>query len=565
MQGVTDFQEKNTEIPKAHTVGAPLRMARVDINAAPSVAAALPSKTTAPEFFAPAKPYLNPGDVMAVLAVHGMGQQVPFATLDEVAMGLLKADARKNGRSEEEDQLAPLEARTVLIGDKKMQFLETTIQTEAGVRKVHLYEAYWAPKTEGVIGLAGTMKFLWHSGWSSLSQSKDGFVRWMFGGKVPFKAAQLESARSKLRLAVLTLVALILLDAIIGAAGAAALTGIGPGDWPQTYVLRDLTIIMAFPLAMAAAFWWAMGWPKRVFDRGQPDQAVKASQIGMTWFAALAVVICMAAVAAILVLGIDWLLGRGIIPRVTVFDRRFAATILPPVWVCLMLATRYIKNILVQTVGDVAIYISPHYLDAFAEKRHEIKETATSAASALYTALSDEESYQYAGVAFVGHSLGSVVAYDALNAVLNDDALRQGPMRAIDRTQGLVTFGSPLDRTAYIFGHQLDDERQTREMLAATVQPLIMDYKNRPFPWINVYSPADIVSSKLIFYDDAKQDLYQERQVKNREDKQALSPIKAHLEYWKTHAVWDSLHEVLSGPNRDREQRDRSVLLVTAA
>ena len=45
---------------------------------------------------------------------------------------------------------------------------------------------------------------------------------------------------------------------------------------------------------------------------------------------------------------------------------------------------------------------------------------------------------------WVGHSLGSVIAYDALNRLLRDDAAASVALEVKKRTKLLLTFGSPL-------------------------------------------------------------------------------------------------------------------------
>src|SRR5215203_3963524 len=81
---------------------------------------------------------------VAVFIAHGMGQQVPFETLDNVAEGLAKAAERKTGQP-----VSDIRARTVQIGDIKTQRAEFDTTDANGVDvEVHVYEAYWAPFTE---------------------------------------------------------------------------------------------------------------------------------------------------------------------------------------------------------------------------------------------------------------------------------------------------------------------------------------------------------------------------------------------------------------------------------
>ncbi len=83
-----------------------------------------------------------------------------------------------------------------------------------------------------------------------------------------------------------------------------------------------------------------------------------------------------------------------------------------------------------------------------------------------------------------------------------DDSLTKNVLQVSDRTKALVTFGSPLNKTAFFFTIQAKDSLHIRERLAATVQPLITSYQRfRNLAWINVYSPHDIISGSLRFYD----------------------------------------------------------------
>ena len=178
------------------------------------------------------------------------------------------------------------------------------------------------------------------------------------------------------------------------------------------------------------------------------------------------------------------------------------------VWPFLILFSTKVREIMVQYVGDVAIYIRPNKLDRFDVVRSAIKEAARSVASALFTSYELKgqagaaDKFQYDKIAVVGHSLGSVIAYDTLNRLMLDDWLCGGALQVAERTATMVTFGSPLNKTAFLFTIQGKDTLHIRERWASTVQPLIMSYpKFRKFKWINVFSRNDIVSGHLKFYD----------------------------------------------------------------
>ena len=78
-----------------------------------------------------------------------------------------------------------------------------------------------------------------------------------------------------------------------------------------------------------------------------------------------------------------------------------------------------------------------------------------------------------------------------------------------------------------------------REQLAAVVQPMIQDYKNRTFRWVNVYSRNDIICGSLDFYDLPGTSA--PPGVENVRDEDALIPLVAHVEYWKNLTLWKQL------------------------
>ena len=136
----------------------------------------------------------------------------------------------------------------------------------------------------------------------------------------------------------------------------------------------------------------------------------------------------------------------------------------------------------------------------------------------------------------------------ALNGMIKTEiAASGGASTVVDRTCLLLTFGSPLDKTAFIFNAQGCNVGATREALAAAMQPLILDYKYRTFPWINVFSKADIVSGSLELYDDPNEKAMPGggRSVKNMPDANARTPLLAHTQYWKSDVVFKELRDVL--------------------
>jgi hypothetical protein len=221
------------------------------------------------------------------------------------------------------------------------------------------------------------------------------------------------------------------------------------------------------------------------------------------------------------------------------------------VWPFLIALSAKIRTLMIEYVGDVAIYVQPNKLDRFSKVRDEIKKTASDVASAVYLACEPgTHAFLYKDVAAVGHSLGSVIAYDTLNRLMLDDWLGKNHLGIADRTNSLVTFGSPLDKTAFFFTIQGKETLHIRERLAATVQPIIESYRKfRKFRWINVYSRNDVVSGKLIFYDLPDMQTPKEvppLAVHNLIDPDNSVPLVAHVDYWKNELVWTELMQQIA-------------------
>jgi hypothetical protein len=156
-------------------------------------------------------------------------------------------------------------------------------------------------------------------------------------------------------------------------------------------------------------------------------------------------------------------------------------------------------------------------------------------------------------VVVVGHSLGAVVAYDMLNELLNADAIGGGQTHVAARTELLLTFGAPLDKTAYVFGTQSPSKYRVQDGLEAVVQPLIVDYANRPRRWFNIWSPNDWISGPLDYYDKDRwhpSDPITEasKRVANVVDEEASTPLLAHNEYWYNLTYVDRLYEAVTAP-----------------
>src|SRR5688572_23980414 len=100
----------------------------------------------------------EPVDRVAIFVAHGMGQQPEHETIDLVLDGLYRAAAEAD---------APLKDPVVenaCIEGKAYRRARVEIPLGAGFRELHVYEAYWAPITEGNVTLRDAMSFLARGG-----------------------------------------------------------------------------------------------------------------------------------------------------------------------------------------------------------------------------------------------------------------------------------------------------------------------------------------------------------------------------------------------------------------
>lgn len=506
----------------------------------------------------------KPEKRIAVLICHGMGQQVQFETLDTVVREVRETALRcetlvpKNqtvGVSLHADEgrfIARAELNLKLKGQNDSR------------REVHFYEAYWAPLTEGRVTLRETLTFLVDAGRRGLSFAfEDGvFDRWMFGGREEFEIP----ARRVLQLGLGLWIILLIIAAIL-ATGMLPLMKlldffrVGHTD-PQIAVTAAVAFSIGIFLVVFGLIAVLVAW---VLGRGADVQRPKAvidAPIGVLappkWqragMALLLIGFIVASGALTAWMGIR-LYRSWILPAVTDSGAHPIGVVMVYLLfgVEAVMFRRFVKNFLVEFAGDVAAYVSPYKVSTFEEIRHAIQDRGRRVARFIYSA-TDSGAPLYDEVFVVGHSLGSVLAYDTLNDAINRDTHENGwgpdappgGYRVVDRTKLLLTFGSPLDKTAFVFRTQKTErEIDVREALAGAQQPLILSYEMRRAHWINLWSPSDWISGPIGYY-DAPQPLPGQG-VCNIENPGSKLPPTAHTEYWSGPLVRGVLHTALTG------------------
>ncbi len=521
---------------------------------------------------------------VAVIVTHGMGNQVPFETLQMVADRLLQfAPAPQAGQ-------LPVKVGLVELNGTQLSRAELTIHDKDGnALDVHMYEAYWASLTEGKVTARDAMWFLFMAGLRGIQSSwgTGEFDRWMFDDWQEFNISH-----GKLLLvfavALLTLAALLLMNIAIAAATVSASKWIDP---PLARIASDLfgyewRVVLCLGLGIG------LPWVYRSI-RSRAPRPAKTLPRWAGWISTLLMYLTLVlTIWTGLKIGFDIIAGNGALLATPLpgilkilarsghefgvvagwllgpFPRNAATHISPwfllVTWALAITIAYGVRWFLRQFVGDVAAYVSSYSVSKFDELRKAIQKTALDVMQPVYqeeTANSREtrrqeairgeprskKEYEYEEIVAVGHSLGSVITYDTLNTLINCPQPDDEPLDVPARTKFLLTFGSPLDKTAFIFRNQRPRSNEVREALAAAMQPMILSYGFRPARWVNIYSPADWISGSLEFYDPcrlAQQDPV--KKVENLLDPEACIPLIAHTSYWTNDLFGEQLFRAVT-------------------
>ena len=550
-----------------------------------------------PEISPPLTPDALPSTKrIAVLVIHGIGQQQPYETLDQFTRGLLnsfRSDPHAPDwkiypqleicKDPSHTQQSWVRASYRIKPDTPVVFQSDSHTAGDSIEDISLFEYYWAPITQDKITYTGSLLFLIRAGLQPFLY---------MGANIN---AIWNTDRSRLLVVVFREIfrqAALFLPLILFLAGTFAWVA----KHEPVSIIKDLqnlapaTIITSVLIFIRYLYLFTTGKP--LF---QSVRATTGWQAGTPWrltmlLAFLASIFLwpiwvspvlrwIAAIGSSIERGIPWLpehLGhwsRALLivaehtafSRVSPFKERLLSLVfLDPgfssyaavlVWLALAAMVRFI---LIEYVGDVAVYVNANQLAKNFAARSQILDECTTALTCLLKEerCSDSaEAPAFDQVYVAGHSLGSVIAYDTISVLL--DRARTAPTDPnqvqaadLDRLRGMVTFGSPLNKIFYFFREQIDPRQALRSqtldllhgfrVLSSLKQPAgewkfepvtdptwnYADYElDHNFRWINAYSIEDPVSGHLIFY-DLKDDA-------NQTSFNLYPPLIAHLSYWK--------------------------------
>ena len=402
----------------------------------------------------------------ALLLIHGMGEQVPWQEPDAVVQGLtrryMSRPAPAPGDAPQVDlqgvELHYLVERTASAPPRTTPVIRIGLKSSRRRRSrfdsIDVHQVYWADRPQGIVSWAAVARWIlasafapvlhWPRNAAAIVQEREWGRRWPSVGRL---LLEMLFAVGVPALGV-ALVATVLL-----AGRGLVQMGIEARDAMATLGLADGAGLLAV-LVLAAAALSALVGSYRVLRRARQEEDLVRMAVERTrrlvaeaperisrlrlW--------ALLSIAGAAVLGLaTWAVARWIDPWDLI---RATSAQLGWVWwkVALIGVGVWLSRFLVRSVGDVAVYaLGADPRHRFATARRDILDRVAAQLARL------EKEYDEVFVA--GHSLGSVIAYDALNERVALDWARHRKKGA-PKISGFLAFGSPLDKFYYFFRRQ---------------------------------------------------------------------------------------------------------------
>jgi hypothetical protein len=477
---------------------------------------------------------------IAMLIIHGIGEQNPYETLDSFTRGVFRFLRESCGLN------AVLSPIMIALKNWTQVGMRITVDPSLDTDREHhidIFEYYWAPETEDKLNWNDTLKWLVRTDLTPLRRFTDNLQEMIYVRKMPYGSAFWYSiklcAREIRRVLFLYIpmayVLLWLLTRLVDPRSDwSHLNSIYEilrpySTWPSPLVLGSYAaaiLMIGYMLQFLTTFLTRRG------------RMISKSVVGV-WF-------ILALMSAILL----FLLGHFLSYYYVVDLRPLWAAIftvkvfIPFATVLVALALRYI---LTAYVADVAVYVT-----ADAKSKSYVARSAIlkGSSDALKRILADNH---YDHVVLAGHSLGSVIAYDTINELLTQTYAKSKnnlgpaydqPCLALDTVQlqklkGLLTFGSPLDKIHYFFREDVKKDQAIRAQILSMLHSFRETSTGRKYGlfeftyalrqldclvWVNAYSFMDPVSARLQFYEVNDQKPFRNWRY--------WVPGLAHLSYW---------------------------------
>ena len=467
----------------------------------------------------------------AILVIHGIGEQNPYETLDNFARHV--ADyLRRACNSDLELIPAKIDHNDWVEARVRLQ-LRNEPQDPARDGLIDIYEYYRAPCTEDKITYRESLSWLMKTDLTPIRHLEDNLIALQDDQASKMTPSQIfwREIRRIFWFYIPTLVVLVVLASWIP-----DLSKI------PTWLSRDVSAIFKSPTLMQwiakALMTIALLTGALLLFYGTRGILLKRrpNSLRFRWewrTAGCGLATIAVGVAIGLAARIDF--GNFFHPFITRGTLKFAVAYIVA-W-----GLRYfLKNY----VGDVAVYVN-----ADAKSKNYAARTAVlqGATTALTRILRDEHE-TYDQVILAGHSLGSVVAYDLVNELLNKAAGTPDQLvgkkvdceidiEQLEKLRGLITFGSPLDKVYYFFRDYTNPDQLIRAQILSYLHSFRKQSSGRKYDpytfqhysadtltelrWLNAWAKFDPVSGPLHFY-----------RVDETRDFNYKTPVLAHLSYW---------------------------------
>ncbi len=505
---------------------------------------------------APAVPFISNKKLAkartAILVVHGIGEQNPYETLDQFGRNLMRYLSFEGGiddlqiEADRYDHNDSTEARIRL----STQNFGPDPNTKG---LIDIYEYYWAPQTEDKISYRETLSWLIRTTLTPIRLFNEN-MREMTNGESRHASDQPDESDEQLtkgaifmreirRIVLIYVPLLFVLGGLLYLVPQtiklpATVKGIFE-SWTKTHMVAKGIMTFCFVCALALNLvvikqaWEA--WLRR--KRQQPVMVVR------NW-------IWQTFLLGMLFLATGF--GVGYLWSVSIPDY-FSPLLNLNVLLFVVAAgfARLVQFFFASFIGDVAVYTNAN---AKAKNFLVRKAILAGSTNAVIRLLQEKNVAQandpYDQIIVAGHSLGSVIAYDTLNQLLNkrysreDQIVGYVPPKTkvtqdeLDKILGLVTFGCPLDKVHYFFRENVPAHQAIRAQLLQFLQSFRKTPSNYDYGlyrlqrynasglssvlWLNAWSKQDPVSGALHFYTG----------LTRRHFKYKI-PIYAHLSYWE--------------------------------
>ena len=460
----------------------------------------------------------------AILLIHGVGQQKPYQMLDRFARGLI--DHYGPNIEKIEPELFQLSRRDSVRSRIRLKFKNSVGRNH--YQELDLYEFYWAGMVQGQVSLRQMLRWCFKTSFPPLKLWSQHTAMPSEIGKRFFELLPTLIREFATAFGLLLAIGLVIFPVPYIAIQARDFVTAGQNVLSILQSLNDTTpglfgAVVLFIIGLLEVFIILNALQiliRLIFQQGMETQMLRRwalASIGLS-------ILLLPSVWALFRLVRNWEMEN--------MGQVLAALFSPTVsggLISLVLAYGA-SRFLIDFVGDIPLYVEADEKSSFYRTRNQIK----SAGTRMVTNLLDEEEYE--AVYLVGHSLGSVIAYETINQILREH--RAGAGYDMTKLQGLLTFGSPLDKIYYFFRDNVGNKQAIR----AQIQSFLHGFRRRssgrdygPYrfarytvpslknlQWVNVYSAMDFVSDNLDFY-----------HVDQQIHLMYYSPLTAHGAYWK--------------------------------